>query len=286
MMDMEYNRTSPFISNCLHYSSEFHPYVGEFSYICLLIGGLILLQMRIRLFTIPNLLTLMNLLCGSFAVVAALMYNDLTLAFWLIVAGIVFDFFDGFVARLLHSSSAIGVQLDSLADVITSGLAPAAVLWQVCLQTEPCWLPEGWKLGYGVFVLAAFSALRLAKFNIDETQTVEFCGLPTPAGSLLCASLGMLWQQGMLALSSDGVLLVAVLTSLLLVSPIRMFALKFHGFGWRGNEVRYLFLLASIVLIIILRTYAIPVIIVLYIVVSAVRWLCMRSGNPDKAPKA
>ena len=207
----------------------------------------------------------MNLLCGSFAVVAALMYNDLTLAFWLIVAGIVFDFFDGFVARLLHSSSAIGVQLDSLADVITSGLAPAAVLWQVCLQTEPC---------------------CLAKFNIDETQTVEFCGLPTPAGSLLCASLGMLWQQGAVALSSDGVLLIAVLTSLLLVSPIRMFALKFHGFGWRGNEVRYLFLLASIVLIIILRTYAIPVIIVLYIVVSAVRWLCMRSGNPDKAPKA
>ena len=155
----------------------------------------------------------MNLLCGSFAVVVALMYNDLTLAFWLIVAGIVFDFFDGFVARLLHSSSAIGVQLDSLADVITSGLAPAAVLWQVCLQTEPCWLPETWKLGYGVFVLAAFSALRLAKFNIDETQTVEFCGLPTPAGSLLCASLGMLWQAGAVALSSDGVLLIAVLTS-------------------------------------------------------------------------
>lgn len=103
--------------------------------------------MRIRLFTIPNLLTLMNLLCGSFAVVAALMYNDLTLAFWLIVAGIVFDFFDGFVARLLHSPSAIGVQLDSLADVITSGLAPAAVLWQVCLQTEPCWLPEAWSSG-------------------------------------------------------------------------------------------------------------------------------------------
>ena len=100
----------------------------------------------------------MNLLCGSFAVVAALMYNDLTLAFWLIVAGIVFDFFDGFVARLLHSSSAIGVQLDSLADVITSGLAPAAVLWQVCLQTEPCCLPAAWELGYGVFVLTAFSA--------------------------------------------------------------------------------------------------------------------------------
>lgn len=242
--------------------------------------------MQIRLFTIPNLLTLMNLLCGSFAVVAALMYNDLTLAFWLIVAGIVFDFFDGFVARLLHSSSAIGVQLDSLADVITSGLAPAAVLCQVYMQTGSFWLPEGWNLWYGVFILAAFSALRLAKFNIDETQTVEFCGLPTPAGSLLCASFGMLWQQGMISLSSDGVLLIALLTSLLLISPIRMFALKFHGFGWRGNELRYLFLLASIVLIITLRTYSIPVIIVLYIAVSTVRWLCTRSGNPEKAPKA
>lgn len=88
----------------------------------------------------------MNLLCGSFAVVAALMYNDLTLAFWLIVAGIVFDFFDGFVARLLHSSSAIGVQLDSLADVITSGLAPAAVLWQVACKPNlaVCRRPGSW----------------------------------------------------------------------------------------------------------------------------------------------
>lgn len=242
--------------------------------------------MQIRLFTIPNLLTLMNLLCGSFAVVAALMYNDLTLAFWLITAGIVFDFFDGFVARLLHSSSAIGVQLDSLADVITSGLAPAAVLYQVYLQTGACWLPEAWNLRYGVFILAAFSALRLAKFNIDDTQTVEFCGLPTPAGSLFCASLGMLWQQEMISFCSGGVLLLAVLTSLLFVSPIRMFALKFHGYGWQGNELRYLFLLASIVLIITLRTYSVPVIIVLYIAVSTVRWLCMRPGNPGKAPKA
>lgn len=228
----------------------------------------------------------MNLLCGSFAVVAALMYNDLTLAFWLIVAGIVFDF-----SMVSWPVCCIRLRRSGCSSIRWRMSLPRDWLLPQCsgrFACKPnlavCRRPG--RLGYGVFVLTAFSALRLAKFNIDETQTVEFCGLPTPAGSLLCASLGMLWQQGAVALSSDGVLLIAVLTSLLLVSPIRMFALKFHGFGWRGNEVRYLFLLASIVLIIILRTYAIPVIIVLYIVVSAVRWLCMRSGNPDKAPKA
>ena len=244
--------------------------------------------MKIKLFTVPNLLTLSNLLCGAFASLAALVYGSLEWAFWLIVLAAVFDFFDGFVARLLKCPSAIGVELDSLADMVSFGFAPSAVVYAMTVggmvEGTPVWIRL--VATFVCFVMAAFSALRLAKFNIDETQTVEFCGLPTPAGSLLCASLGMLWQQGAVALSSDGVLLIAVLTSLLLVSPIRMFALKFHGFGWRGNEVRYLFLLASIVLIIILRTYAIPVIIVLYIVVSAVRWLCMRSGNPDKAPKA
>mgnify|MGYP000768528842 CR=1 FL=1 len=103
---------------------------------------------------------------------------------------------------------------------------------------------------------------------------------------MLCASLGMLAETYGMAISREVIVAAALVASWLMVSNLRMFALKFHGFGWRGNEVRYLFLLASIVLIIILRTYAIPVIIVLYIVVSAVRWLCMRSGNPDKAPKA
>lgn len=241
--------------------------------------------MQIRLFTIPNLLTLFNLLCGSFAAVVALMYNDLTLAFWLIVAGAVFDFFDGFAARLLHAPSKIGVELDSLADIITFGFAPAAILCQAYLGTDSLWLPEG-DLGFVVFILTAFSALRLAKFNIDDTQTTEFCGLPTPAGGLFCASLGMLWQQGMLPISSEGILAVAVATALLLISPIRMFSFKFHGFGWSGNVLRYLFLLVSIALIITLYTYSIPVIIVLYIVVSTVRWLCGGSDCSKEAPKA
>ena len=224
----------------------------------------------------------MNLLCGSFAVVAALMYHDLTLAFWLIVAGIVFDFFDGFVARLLHSSSAIGVQLDSLADVITSGLAPAAVLWQVCLQTEPCCLPAAWELGYGVFVLTAFSALRLAKFNIDETQHTEFCGLPTPANALFFAALG--WMNAKTGFSLGvWVLLLMPVKSWLLISPVRMFAFKFRSFSFKGNEIRYLFIALSVVLLVALWVRAVPVIILLYIVVSAVNWIVTLKSRDSAA---
>lgn len=242
--------------------------------------------MHIRLFSVPNLLTLSNLLCGSFAVVAALAYDDLSWAFWLIVAGIAFDFFDGFVARLMRVSSPLGVQLDSLADVVTSGVAPAAVLCRVCMDGGPVWLPDDWPLWIGVFVLVAFSALRLAKFNIDDTQTSEFCGLPTPAASLLCASLGMLWQREMIALPAELALGTAVVVSLLLISPVRMFALKFHGFGWRGNEVRYLFLAACVLLIVVLRTYSIPVLVVLYLVVSTVRWLVGGGMRGTKRRKA
>ena len=241
--------------------------------------------MKVRLFTIPNLLTLSNLFCGSVAVVSALVWGDLKLAFGLMVLAAVFDFFDGFAARLLNQSSPIGLQLDSLADDISFGLAPAAIMYSLYQWMPGIWLPEGYP-GLVVFVFTACAALRLAKFNIDDTQRTEFCGLPSPAAALLCGSLGLLAERNGLVLPREAVLAVAAAAAWLMVSGIRMFALKFHGFGWRGNEVRYLFLLASIVLIIILRTYAIPVIIVLYIVVSAVRWLCMRSGNPDKAPKA
>ena len=143
-------------------------------------------------------------------------------------------------------------------------------------------------LGAGVWRVRPDGVFRAASGQVQHRRNADGRILRT---SDACRIASLRFARHVVAarggrLSSDGVLLIAVLTSLLLVSPIRMFALKFHGFGWRGNEVRYLFLLASIVLIIILRTYAIPVIIVLYIVVSAVRWLCMRSGNPDKAPKA
>lgn len=202
--------------------------------------------MKIKLFTIPNLLTLSNLLCGMIATVAILTDGDLHLAFWLLVLAAVFDFFDGFTARLLHQSSPIGLQLDSLADMVSSGVAPTAVMLTLAWQAGSSWwtADTGGPWSWIVLLLAVGTALRLAKFNIDDTQRTEFCGLPSPAA-----------------------------TAWLMISPIRMFALKFHGFGWRGNRLRYLFLGACVVLILTLGAYAIPAIFVLYVVVSLVRWL-------------
>lgn len=231
-------------------------------------------KMEIKFFTIPNLLTLGNLLCGSCATVALLVHGDFTVAFWLVVAAAVCDFFDGFAARLLHSSSPIGAQLDSLADMVSFGLVPALALY--------CMYDAGESVldlsdaatdaaRYLTLIVAAFSALRLAKFNIDDTQHTEFCGLPTPAGGLLCVSLGLLVQGGYLAMPKAAVLAVAVVTAFLLISPIRMFALKFKGFGWRGNELRYSFIILAAAVVVAMPRYAVPTVILLYIAISAVR---------------
>lgn len=137
--------------------------------------------MKVRLFTIPNLLTLANLVCGSVGVVMALSGGRLTTAFCLMILAAVFDFFDGFVARLLGQSSPIGLQLDSLSDDISFGLLPASILYVLYGRMPSLWLGEGpaaEAAAYAVFVVAAFAALRLAKFNIDDTQRTEFCGLP------------------------------------------------------------------------------------------------------------
>lgn len=233
--------------------------------------------MKIRLFTIPNILTLLNLACGANAAVRALVFGDLTGAFLWIVLAAVFDFFDGFVARLLKESSPIGVQLDSLADDISFGFAPAAVLYALYMRVPGAWLGDD--AGLIVFVVSAFAALRLAKFNIDDTQHTEFCGLPTPAATLLCASVGMLAEVRGWVVSRETIAVLAVVVALLMVSPIRMFSLKFSGFGWRGNEVRYLFLAVSVIAIAVLRPCAIPFIIVLYISISTVRWIFGRKAE-------
>lgn len=239
--------------------------------------------MKIRLFTIPNMLTLGNLLCGSAAVVALLVHSNYELAFWLMIASAVCDFLDGFAARLLKSASPLGVQLDSLADMVSFGLVPSVALYCV-YDALPALLqmPDNVSivLRYLTFVIVAFSALRLAKFNIDDTQHTEFCGLPTPANGLLCLSLAMLAAAGDVALTREAVVAIAVVMAFLLISPIRMFALKFKGFGWKGNEIRYVFILASVMIAILFTRFAVPTIILLYIAISAVRWainLCKRS---------
>ncbi len=232
--------------------------------------------MKIRLFTIPNLLTLSNLLCGSFAAVAALKYNQLEVAFFLIITAAVFDFFDGFAARLLKCPSPIGVELDSLADMVSFGFAPAAVFyslygssvahfeWSEEVMTYAQYLP---------FIITAFSALRLAKFNIDDTQHTEFEGLTTTANAMFCSSIGWLVSTGSFTLPREMILGLSVVMAFMLISPVRMFALKFKGFGWQGNELRYSFILFLVVLFALLRWKAIPLAILVYVTISLVRWL-------------
>ena len=232
-------------------------------------------KMKIKLFTIPNMLTLGNLACGASATIAILGDGNFRLAFWLVVASAIFDFCDGFAARLLKSSSAIGVQLDSLADMVSFGLTPSVAMFcgynNAPLATG---LPAN-VVDYGAYIMliiAAFSALRLAKFNIDDTQYAEFCGLPTPANGLFCLSLAMLADAGDITFAKEAIVAISIIMACLLISPIRMFALKFHGFGWAGNELRYTFMLTCALLIAILPRFAIPTIFILYIIISTLRW--------------
>lgn len=222
---------------------------------------------------IPDILTCCNLISGCIAVQQALS-GRLEWAFLFIVIGAVFDFFDGFSARLLNVSTSIGKELDSLADVITFGFAPSAIVFDtlrdmLCSQCNCCCLSV---ISYVAFVMAAFSALRLAKFNLDERQTSSFIGLPTPANALFWASLltgyaSYFRTGGMTAFVIIIVLLI--LSCILLIAEFPMFALKFHTFRqWRGNEVRYIFIIMSLLLIIFLGSNAFAVIIAWYVLLS------------------
>ena len=201
---------------------------------------------------IPNLLTCCNLVSGCIAVRFALC-GATTSALLFIIIGAAFDFADGWSARLIGVSSPIGKELDSLADCITFGLAPSSMLFAAlgivhypsALEAARPWLP------YVAFVMAAFSALRLAKFNIDERQTTSFIGMPTPVNALFWASLlssHIAWAE---TLRCSVVVLIALMCvcSWLLVSEVPMFALKFKHYGWKGNEVRYVFLIIVVLLV-------------------------------------
>jgi CDP-diacylglycerol--serine O-phosphatidyltransferase len=233
---------------------------------------------KIRLFTVPNMLTLGNLVSGAMAIVFALREHAYDLSLMLIIIAAVCDFLDGFAARLLKQQSPLGVQLDSLADDISFGLAPAVVMYDLYGQSTSLYsLPVGVmsSLGYLCFIIAAFSALRLAKFNIDTTQSAEFEGLPTPANALMLMSLAAMSLCGDVVLYQEQILLISVAASFLLISPIRMFALKFKSFKLADNKLRYGFILASLLLIIFLTEYSIVAIIVLYIVLSTIRWIIL-----------
>ncbi len=203
------------------------------------------------MFTIPNIVSLANLACGCFAAAAA-MRGELHAAFWLVAAAAVFDFLDGLAARLTRQYSDIGRELDSLCDVVSFGVAPAAVLG----------IMGG---GFWAIFLVLFSALRLAKFNVDTSQKDSFVGLPTPACALLVCSLGAsVVLPGWTVYALIGVLCV------LLVCPLRMFSLKFAGFGWRGNGLRYCFLAAAAVAVAVFGIPGVAIAIGGYVAVSAI----------------
>ncbi len=235
--------------------------------------------MNIKLFTIPNLLTLGNLLCGSIAVMVTLLERDYLCAGWLIIAAAIFDFLDGFAARLLKQCSPIGKELDSLADMISFGLAPSIIMLSLFYDSQQLLNSQPWSIygGYIALLIVAFSALRLAKFNIDETQSCCFCGLPTPACALMCISLGFMHQCGY-ALPAEAIIAIAVVLSWLLISPIRMFSFKLKGLEWSRNQSQYIFLICAALTIIAAAicgtmALALPIIITLYILISLISHL-------------
>lgn len=237
--------------------------------------------MKIKLFTIPNLITLSNLLCGAGSIVASLVYEDLTMAFVLIMAAAVCDFFDGFAARVLKQPSEIGVQLDSLADMVSFGTAPAAAFYTLC-GYSPSMFDFGEEvLQFIPFVITAFSALRLAKFNIDETQHEEFSGLTTTANAIFCGSFAMMCIEGGCIVLQEWIVVMSIIMAALLVSPIRMFSFKMKSYGWKGNEVRWSFAAFAVLSLLLLRIYSIPFIIVVYIVVSTVIWIIKKTKNTN-----
>lgn len=217
---------------------------------------------------IPNSITCLNLISGCIATYWAFQ-GDAQLALLFIVIGAVFDFFDGMVARLLHVSSPIGKELDSLADDITFGFAPSAIVFNFLVPLTTHLSPI---IPYLAFIMAAFSALRLAKFNLDERQALGFIGLPTPANALFWGSLLVGLGEEIATLPYAGYLILAgvLISSYLLVSEIPMFALKFKSWGWKGNEVKYIFLLTCIPLLLLLEVSGLAAIIAWYVILSVV----------------
>jgi CDP-diacylglycerol--serine O-phosphatidyltransferase len=213
---------------------------------------------------LPNALTSANLISGCLGIISV--FNYPVEAAYFIWAACFFDFLDGFAARMLKVSSPIGKQLDSLADMVSFGVLPAMTMY-IWLESNAT---EGW-MPYGAIIIAVFSALRLAKFNIDENQSDSFIGIPTPANALFITSLVFLPESiRSFVFTGPALLTITIVFSLLMVAPIKLLALKFKNFGWAGNEVRFTFLIISVFLLGFLQAGAIPFIILSYIVISLI----------------
>lgn len=240
---------------------------------------------------IPNIITLCNLTCGVLATNAAVQ-GALARAAFFICLGILFDFFDGLTARALHVASPLGKELDSLADIVTSGVAPAFILSRIlscgAFADPTC-------LVYVAILIPAFSAYRLAKFNLDTRQSHSFLGLPVPCNALIWAALGILAEKEMVWVSDEflwytianasiistewvsaifcpagmiGLAVLSILTDILMISEIPMFSLKFKNLNWQENKLRFLFLITCAALLVLFGVFGIILCILLYIILS------------------
>ena len=223
---------------------------------------------------IPNLITCCNLISGCLSILCATAGN-LQLASYLILASAVFDFFDGFAARMLKVSSPMGVDMDSLSDIVSFAVAPTTILFvflnQLLQELAPD-VREGFArfLPYLVFVIPAFSAFRLAKFNHDERQHTEFRGLATPANAMFIGFLHFSAQRIDVLNNFWLVLCLSLVFAVLLVTDLPMFSLKFKNLHFKENMIRYIFLAIAVVLFVIFRFGAFPIIILAYILTSLV----------------
>ncbi|CAM1364593.1 Phosphatidylserine synthase [Tenacibaculum soleae] len=234
---------------------------------------------------IPNLLTLGNLLCGTIATIFAIKGDFVGTAI-LVIIGIVFDFFDGFAARMLNVQGELGKQLDSLADMVTSGVVPGIVMLQLLISALnvdaasyfgiDMYGATGSNLPYIGLLLTLGACYRLANFNIDTRQSDSFIGIPTPAMTLFVISLPLIIefskQSFFIDLINNQYFLIAItfILTFLMNAEVPLFALKFKTFGVKENALKYIFLALSVVLLVFLKFVAVPLIIVLYVIMSVI----------------
>lgn len=224
---------------------------------------------------IPNAITCLNLFSGCVGITLAF-NGQLIYAGYAIIVAVVFDFFDGLAARLLQVSSPIGKELDSLADMVSFGVLPSIIIYEMLQESPVLLFGDGW-LKYIAFFIALFSALRLAKFNLDTRQSTIFIGLPTPACALFILGLPHIAMSKSLLISAyiQNPVILIILTlalSFFLVAELPLMSLKFTDFGLKNNAYRYILLVVSLVLLVLFQFSALPLIIILYIVLSTIQF--------------
>lgn len=241
---------------------------------------------------IPNILTLLNLFCGCCALVCLFSTDFDTATLFLVVSGLC-DFLDGMVARLLNVKSEFGKEVDSLADMVSFGVVPGAIVYMLLYNPQLFITDEFHPLSINglampAFIISAFSCYRLAKFNLDTRQTQDFIGLNTPSNTMFFIGILYMAKENVFGLAhtiqSPAFLYSLIpLSSLLLISEIPMFSMKTKGFGWKGNESRFIFLIISIVLLFWLKWAGLAFVVVFYVLLNLFTMILKTKEDTSKA---